>query len=116
MPENTSSETSGLISVIIGIVIIVVAVVGLIWLSDNGQWLSNRANSTSTPSEEEVSQILAELQKPALGSDGKPLPPPSEAEVAAMLDDLQGGGEDVPEPTEAEIQAMLKELQKPNSR
>lgn len=111
MPEDTSSSNkSGLISVIIGIIIIIVAVIGLIWLSDNGDWLSKRTTSTSTPSEEEVARMVAELQKPALGPDGKPLPPPSEEEVAAVLEELESGSTQS-NPTEAEVEAALKQLQ-----
>ncbi len=115
MPQDISSKNSGLISVTIGIIIVVVVVVGLIWLSDNGQWLGDRTNSSATPTEAEIVNILAELQKPTLGPDGKPLPPPTEAEIAAMLKELEAD-DDTPPPTEAEVQAMLKELEKPNSR
>lgn len=110
-----NSSSNKVISTIIGIVVIVLIVVGLVWLSNQKNLAGNGSTSGQNLSSEEVASILKELSKPAVGADGKPVPPPSPAETKAILKELAkpttGDSASAKEPTPAEVQEILKKLQ-----
>lgn len=111
-----NSSSNKVISTIIGVVVIVLIVVGLVWLSNQQNLAGNGSNTSGQNlSPEEVASILKELSKPAVGADGKPVPPPSPAETKAILKQLAqpsaSATATTKTPTPAEVQAILKQLQ-----
>jgi hypothetical protein len=115
-------KSKQLVSMLVGILIVVVIVIGLVWLSNGaktGNWFkssgSNTANSGPTP--EETARILQELSKPVVDANGKVVPPPTPEETSKILKELSkpptnSSGQQYKKPTPEETARILQELSK----